>query len=179
MSTSRLIGRSMARGVALMMFAAACSHGGRGTPVVGHATIRNAAGETLGSARLTSDGKEVTIEMTVKGLAPGDHGVHLHAVGKCEGPAFVSAGGHVNPSGAKHGMKNPQGPHAGDLPNAVGGATTHYVAKTIRMTVEGGAAAIFDADGTALVIHADPDDEMTDPAGKAGARIACGVIERG
>jgi Cu-Zn family superoxide dismutase len=99
--------------------------------------------------------------------------------GKCEGPTFMSAGSHINPSGARHGAKNPNGPHAGDLPNATGDAETHYVAKTMRVTIDGGAAAIFDADGTAIVIHAAPDDEMTDPTGNSGARIACGVIERG
>ncbi len=158
----------------------ACSRAGRGDgSLVGHATMRNGAGETVGTARVSSDGKTVTIDMRVKGLTSGAHGVHLHMVGKCEGPAFASAGGHINPSGAKHGVKNPAGPHAGDLPNAMGDTETHYVAKTLRVTIDGGTAALFDADGTAIVVHAAPDDEMTDPTGNSGARIACGVIERG
>lgn len=172
--------RTTAKAALLATLVAACSRAGRGDgSLVGHATMRNPAGETIGTARVSSDGKAVTIDMRVKGLSSGAHGVHLHTVGKCEGPAFTSAGGHINPSGAKHGVKNPEGPHAGDLPNAMGEAETHYVAKTLRVTIDGGAAAIFDADGTAIVIHAAPDDEMTDPTGNSGARIACGVIERG
>ncbi|MEO7962651.1 MAG: superoxide dismutase family protein [Gemmatimonadaceae bacterium] len=166
--------------VTSVVVATACSRAGRGdSSQVAHATMRNGAGETIGTAQLKGDGQTVQIELNVSGLTTGAHGVHLHMVGKCEGPAFASAGGHVNPTGAKHGVKNPQGPHAGDLPNAAGGGTTRYTTKTLRMTMEGGAATLFDSDGTALVLHADPDDEMTDPTGNSGARIACGVIERG
>ena len=142
------------------------------------ATIVNAAGDSIGAATFRTEGNDVRIEMTARALPDGAHGVHLHAVGTCEGPSFESAGGHANPTGAKHGVKNPAGPHAGDLPNAMGGATTSYSASTSRMTLEGGENAILDADGTAIVIHADPDDDVTDPSGNSGARIACGVISR-
>jgi Cu-Zn family superoxide dismutase len=101
-------------------------------------------------------------------------------VGKCEPPDFASAAGHFNPEGKKHGLLSPQGPHAGDLPNlpvaADGTGQLNYVARGV--TLGSGSGSLFDADGTAVVIHAGPDDHKTDPAGNSGARIACGVIQK-
>ena len=111
--------------------------------------------------------------LRVRGLRPGDHGVHIHAVGKCEPPAFSSAGDHYNPRNKKHGRQNPEGPHAGDLGNLSVGASG---AGATVATAAG--VALADAVGLALIVHADPDDEKTDPAGNAGARVACGVIAK-
>ena len=144
------------------------------------AEIKNTAGTSIGSATLRASKEGVVITVNVKELPPGLHAVHLHAVGKCEGPAFTSAGPHVNPLNKHHGLKNPDGPHAGDLPdmyvqkNGVG----HYEVLADSVTLDAAATSLFDADGTALIIHATADDDITDPAGNAGDRIACGVITK-
>ncbi len=116
--------------------------------------------------------------MEVKGLPPGAKAVHVHAVGTCEGPQFTSAGDHFNPGKKEHGMMNPQGPHAGDLPNITIAAdgSGRMESATDRIALGAGATSLFDADGSALVIHAAPDDFKTDPTGNSGSRIACGVI---
>jgi len=146
----------------------------------GSATIINSKGETVGSATLTQGPHSVTIAVEVSRFPPGKHGFHIHAIGKCDPPDFQSAGGHFNPFGKKHGLKNPEGPHAGDLPNlAVGPDGRGKIEATVGGLTLGneGLAVLFDSNGTAVVIHAGPDDEMTDPAGNSGARIACGVIK--
>ena len=109
------------------------------------------------------------------------HGIHIHAVGRCDPPDFMSAGDHVNPTNRQHGLRNPQGPHAGDLPNLTveAGGTGTFQAANVDLTLGAGANGLFDADGSALVVHADPDDEATEPTGNSGGRIACGVIMRG
>jgi Cu-Zn family superoxide dismutase len=116
----------------------------------------------------------------VKGLPSGKHGFHLHAVGKCDPPEFTTAGAHFNPGRKRHGLKSAQGPHAGDLPNlevgADGSGKLEYVTKLV--TLGSGPASLFDADGTALVIHANPDDDVTDPTGNSGGRIACGTLRK-
>jgi len=118
--------------------------------------------------------------VSASGLTPGDHGVHLHAVGKCEEPAFASAGGHLNPAGRQHGMNNPAGRHLGDLPNLVAGADgTATLSYPLGDPASSLSASLFDADGTALVIHAGPDDYITDPSGNSGGRVACGVFAAG
>jgi Cu-Zn family superoxide dismutase len=115
----------------------------------------------------------------VEGLAPGRHGIHLHAIGQCVGPAFASAGGHHNPLGVQHGLDNPAGAHAGDLPNLevnVAGRG-HLDAVSHHAALSDGPVSLLDADGSAIVIHASEDDQVTNPTGNSGARIACGVIE--
>jgi Cu-Zn family superoxide dismutase len=144
------------------------------------AELKNAKGEVVGMASFREEGGGVRVLAEVRGLPPGQHGIHLHAVGKCVPPQFTSAGAHFNPTGKKHGLQNPQGPHAGDLPNmnvaADGTGKLNYVASGV--TLGSGPGSLFGADGTAVVIHASPDDQKTDPAGNSGARIACGVIQR-
>jgi Cu-Zn family superoxide dismutase len=144
------------------------------------ATLRNAEGAEIGKATLSPVKGGVKVHVEVAKLAPGKHGIHLHAAGKCEAPDFKSAGPHFNPAEKHHGLHNPEGPHAGDLPNLVvgkdGKAKATFTAK--GTTLGDGKGSLFGPDGTALVIHADADDEKTDPAGNSGARIACGVVEK-
>ena len=145
------------------------------------AVVRNAAGAVLGTARFVQDATGVVhVNLHVKGLTPGLHGIHVHAVGACT-PDFLAAGGHHNPTGNQHGLENPNGPHAGDLPNLTveANGTATYQATNALVTLGPGANSLLDADGSALVIHADPDDEATDPTGNSGGRIACGVVARG
>jgi Cu-Zn family superoxide dismutase len=146
------------------------------------ARLIDSAGQTIGWARLTEDASgQLHLNVQVAGLAPGRHGVHLHAIGQCAGPAFASAGGHHNPLGAEHGLDNPAGAHAGDLPNLTvnGAGRGHLDAVSHHATLSTGPVSLFDADGSAIVIHANEDDQVTNPTGNSGARIACGVIEAG
>lgn len=148
------------------------------------ARLLDAQGKEVGTATFepAPGGIGVRINVKVSGLKPGEHGFHIHAVAKCEPPDFKSAGPHFNPSGMKHGYANPDGPHAGDLPNilvsADGKGEATVIAKSVTIDPRRGPSSLFEAEGTSLVVHADPDDGKTDPAGNSGARIACGVIER-
>ncbi len=148
-------------------------------------TLVDGTGQAIGAVQLEQRANGVTIAVTFQGvdvIKPGEHGIHLHAVGKCDGPDFTTAGGHFNPTGKKHGTQNPEGAHAGDLPNLVLGPSTAtqrgyaYTATATGVTLSPGPASLFDADGTALVIHANPDDHVTDPAGNSGPRVACAVL---
>jgi len=122
----------------------------------------------------------VRVEVAAVGLPPGVHGIHVHAVGKCDPPEFKAAGPHFNPAGRKHGLESPAGAHAGDLPNLTVGPDGKGtgVATAKGATLGTGPDGLFHEGGTALVIHAAADDMKTDPAGNSGARIACGVVER-
>ena len=152
------------------------------TPLGTAATVelRDAEGRVVGQATLTEVRGGVRVVLEVTGLRPGAKGVHLHAAGKCEPPAFASAGDHFNPKGQPHGLLNPAGPHAGDLPNITIDADGKGRLETFteRVTLGPGATSLFDADGTALIVHAAPDDFRTDPSGNSGPRIACGVVEK-
>jgi len=137
-------------------------------------------GTTVGRATFTEDAAgRLHVNVHVDGMTPGRHGIHLHAIGSCIGPAFTSAGGHHNPLDAAHGLDSPNGAHAGDLPNmdvnVVGRGRLQ--ATSDRATLTPGPTSLVDADGSAVIIHAGVDDQVTNPTGNSGARVACGVIE--
>ena len=149
------------------------------TERLGQATLRLANGLPAGTAQLLASGSQVNISVAVAGISEGVHGVHLHMTGSCEAPDFTSAGGHLNPDSRQHGHENPAGAHLGDLPNVTtGGAGAGTVSATLRGSREEVLSRLFDADGTAVVVHAGADDYRTDPSGNSGARIACGVLTR-
>lgn len=154
--------------------------GGEAPPQKAKATLTNAQGQKVGEAQLEETSRGVKITLKVENLPPGVHAFHIHEKGLCDPPDYKTAGGHFNPFGRKHGLKNPQGPHAGDLPNLVVGAGGKETLEIIapRVTLGSGKNSLFKPGGTSLVIHQGPDDYMTDPAGKAGPRIACGVITK-
>jgi Cu-Zn family superoxide dismutase len=146
---------------------------------LGQATLRLASGLPGGTAQLLASGAQVNVSIAVVGLAQGVHGVHLHMTGSCEAPEFTSAGAHLNPGGHQHGTNNPAGAHLGDLPNVtVGSSGSGSVSATLSGTREEVLTQLFDSDGTAVVVHAGPDDYRTDPSGNSGGRIACGVLTR-
>ena len=145
---------------------------------LGTAALKLADGLPAGTAELMGEGNKVTISIALTGLLAGSHAVHLHTTGSCEAPDFKSAGGHLNPDGKQHGTDNPMGAHLGDLPNVVVGEDgTGKLTATLKGAREDVLAAIFDDDGSAVVVHEGPDDYKSDPAGAAGSRVACGVIE--
>lgn len=138
------------------------------------AILKTAAGATVGRATATAAGGGVRIAIEGSGMPPGTRGVHVHTTGRCDAPEFTTAGGHWNPGGKMHGMENPAGPHAGDMPNLTVDASGRGALSF--MLPAGTMAGLLDADGSAFVVHAGPDDMRTDPAGNSGGRIACGVF---
>ncbi len=143
------------------------------------APLKDAQGKEVGSANLTQTPRGVLINIAVKGLPPGEHAFHVHAVGKCE-PPFTTAGDHFNPDAKKHGLMAADGAHAGDMPNLhipQSGDLTIEVLNAAITLEKGKPNSVFDADGSALIIHAGSDDYKTDPTGEAGGRIACGVVQ--
>jgi superoxide dismutase, Cu-Zn family len=173
----------MIRGLLLFALAlSACRSAARGgEPPAGAVELRSASGASHGVLRIERDGAGVRVRGTLTGLPPGAHGLHFHQAGRCDPPDFATAGPHLNPTGALHGLQNPLGPHAGDLPNITADASgraavDHHSARVA--TDAGSPGGLFDADGTALVVHAAADDQRSDPAGNSGERIACGVVTR-
>jgi len=170
------------KAVFLTLTAAGCSTGflSRKPSAAATVTLSSPNGTSVGTARLrqSTDGF-VTVDATLSSLTPGSHGIHFHAVGLCEGStSFSTAGGHYNPLNKEHGLSRPAGPHAGDAPNLVAGsdgrATVSFT--TDRITLTPGGTTLFDADGSALVVHAAADDQVSQPSGNSGGRVACGVV---
>lgn len=143
------------------------------------AIVTNALGHELGSLTLSDGTGGITVSGTLRGLSPGDHGIHIHMTGACEAPAFTTAGGHWNPMAKMHGSQNPEGPHFGDMMNITAGADS---TAAVQLTTTGGSLfatdMLMDADGAAIVVHATADDYKTDPSGNSGDRVGCGVIGR-
>lgn len=180
-------------GVALGVMAAGCTSGAGGNDAADAVNDSNAAadagqslsadlrspeGTTLARATLTEESGGTRVMLAAAGLPAGTYGAHVHMTGRCDAPDFASAGGHWNPTEHQHGRDNPQGAHMGDLPNLVVAADgTGEISFDIPgATLRGGANAVLDDDGAAVIVHAEPDDYRTDPSGNSGARIACGVV---
>lgn len=146
-----------------------------------HVAMKDAQGRDVGMVMLSpaKGGSGVTLDYTFKALPPGQHALHIHQVAKCE-PPFATAGPHFNPAMKKHGLQNPDGAHAGDMPNVTVAADGTAKGSVTNAAVTMGAEpnSVFAGGGTAIVIHATADDLKTDPAGNAGDRIACGTVTR-
>ena len=167
---------------ALVALGACAPAGGAGTgdgvqPRQFTAPIMDAQGRNVGTLTATQRGANVQVQVAAMGLPAGTHGAHFHEAGMCDAPGFTTAGGHLNPTGRQHGLRNPAGPHLGDLPNLTIGADGRGTMEaSLAGTLTPGQAPLFDANGTAFVIHASADDMVTDPSGNSGARIACAVV---
>jgi Cu-Zn family superoxide dismutase len=144
-------------------------------------TFVNTDGKPIGTAKLTQTPSGVLIDINVNGLPAGAHALHIHETGKCDAPDFKSAGDHYNPTGAKHGFVAGREHHAGDMPNQFvqGDGVLQAQVLNPQVTLNPGTATLFDAGGSALIIHANADDYASQPAGEAGSRLACAVIRPG
>ena len=144
------------------------------------ASLTDGEGRSVGDARLRQTPHGVLVKVELRNVTPGTHAMHIHEVGRCDAPTFGSAGAHLAASGEQHGFFDADGPHAGDLPNlevpAMGQLAVEHLVS--HVTLDGGARPLFDADGSAIVIHAAEDDYKSDPSGNSGDRIACGRIVR-
>lgn len=158
----------------LALSGCATMSGGPGRAV---AVLQFADGSPAGTAAVVESGSGLRLTIAASGLTPGLHGVHVHTTGQCQGPKFASAGGHWNPAARKHGLEAPEGHHAGDMPNLKASAKGRGALTT--MLAGATLAGLLDGDGSAVVIHAGPDDQQTDPAGNSGDRVACGVFKAG
>ena len=143
-----------------------------------YTTLIDGTGKSVGTATFVEKKGGVEVKVKVSGLSPGKHGFHLHEKGSCDPPKFSTAGAHFNPFAKRHGSKNPAGKHAGDLPNldVKADGTAELTAIAEGASLGTGAESLLREGGTALVIHAGPDDEKSDPTGNSGDRIACGVV---
>ncbi|WNO54311.1 superoxide dismutase family protein [Stakelama saccharophila] len=178
------VGFGLAAATGLSLAAAGCStttngpmatQPGVAAGTAATARLMTADGADVGTATATAlSGGGVRVAVNAHDLPPGAHGAHIHAVGRCDAPDFTSAGGHWNPTGSQHGVQNPAGPHAGDMPNLLIGTNGEG---SLAVNLPAGTYnGLMDADGAAMVIHSGPDDMRTDPSGNSGSRIACGVF---
>jgi Cu-Zn family superoxide dismutase len=178
--------RTIVAAVAVLALAVLAGGAMAGGASRAHGTFVDAAGNQVGWVQLVEDARGIVhVNVHVDGLAPGRHGIHIHAIGACS-PTFAAAGGHYNPLGRQHGLLNPGGSHAGDLPNLVVNpeGIGMLAGTTDGVTITPGPTTLFDdtpgAVGSAFIIHANADDQLTDATnGNSGARIACAVIEAG
>lgn len=143
------------------------------------AEIVDAEAKVVGAAQFEQAPGGVIMDVKLAGVAPGWHGIHLHGTGSCS-PDFKAAKGHINPPAKQHGLRNPDGPDNGDLPNlhvtADGTAAAQFYTTRVSINPGGAAPALLDEDGSAVVVHDNPDDHFTQPIGGAGGRIGCGVV---
>ncbi len=167
----KFLALTIAAGLPLALGACETTGEPQGGPVF---ALVNSAGQSVGSVRMWQTPGGVTFRIAASGLPHGNHGIHVHSVGRCVPPKFESAGPHWNPAAAKHGFNNPAGPHRGDLPNVT--VAANCVLNEAVSLPGASFPALLDADGAALVLHAAPDDYATDPSGNSGDRIACAVI---
>lgn len=171
--------RNLGTGFGVAAVAAMLLAAGTASGQAAKVSLLGADGKETGMATFTQTPSGVLLKVAVKGLPAGEHALHVHAVGKCE-PPFTSAGGHFNPDNKKHGLMAADGHHAGDMPNLTIPQSGELTAEVLNASItldKGKPNSLFDADGSALVIHAGKDDYKTDPTGDAGGRIACGVIQ--
>ncbi len=176
MNSKVVISAALAAAAVVSGSAYAAQHGKMATA---KADLINPDGKDVGSVTLTQTPNGVLLKAELKNLPAGTHAFHVHAVGKCE-PTFKSAKGHYNPGGKLHGIYSDGGIHAGDMPNVhvpASGALTIQVLNPNITLAKGKANTVFDADGSAIVMHMKSDDYQSQPSGAAGARIVCGVIK--
>ena len=175
--------RVLTSGVAALTLAACATNGDAPMPLetgpaAATADARDVGGRIVASATAEESGDGVRIRIEARGLGQGAYGVHVHGVGRCDAPAFTTAGPHWNPTGQQHGKDNPQGMHKGDLPNLLVGTDGQgsFEYTIPGASIDGRTNAMLDDDGAAVVVHQAPDDYRTDPSGNSGNRIACGVL---
>lgn len=163
---------------------AACSTVQTAEPIavseVASAYLTRADGSTVGVATLSQRTDGLWLSIAADAPGRGTYGMHVHAIGKCEGPEFTSAGPHWNPALKQHGRDNPMGAHIGDMPNVTSNANGKLVIETkLDGAMLSGAGGVLDLDGASVVIHEKADDYKTDPSGNSGKRLICGVFKSG
>ena len=159
----------------LPLFATACAYPEPqgGAPM----TLVNSAGQAIGTVRAWQTAGGIAFRIEARGLPHGVHGIHVHPIGRCDPPDFASAGTHWNPTNKQHGLNNPNGPHAGDMPNVT--VAANGVLQETVILPHANMAELLDADGAAILIHANADDYVSQPSGNSGPKIACAVLGPG